>query len=404
VDGEVFFTIEEAGTIDKSSNGKNMVERARSQLAAVRNTLYFNTGWTGPSPACVLEEQKRVLDWLAADGVSHHVYEQLKKDIEMLRGRLARYLGADREEIAITRSTTEALNIVLGGIDWRPGQKIVTTTVEHGAGLVPAYVIRDRYGVEVDIVDLSDGRDALRRLARAIDDRTRLVSVSHVGYNTGLRLPLKELSKVVAERGAELLVDGAQAVGVFRIDLHDLGCDYYAFPGHKWMLGPDATGALYIRRDRIAGLATSLAGNESAKRFDRNGHVSFYADARRFEMCDFNASLISGWIKALDFIEESGQENIERAIKKNAHYLKRRLAEIKRLNVLTPRAWEKSAGLVSIEIQGKRAKAVFRHLLKKGIVARYTHDPSYLRISVNYFNTREELDTLADALRQLSAS
>jgi L-cysteine/cystine lyase len=381
-----------------------MVERARSELAVVRNTLYFNTGWTGPSPACVLEEQKRVLDWLASEGVSHHVYEHLKKDIETLRTRLARYVGADPEEIAITRSTTEALNIVLGGIDWQPGQKIVTTSVEHGAGLVPAYVVRDRYGIEVDIVDLSDGRDSFRKLARAIDDRTRLVSVSHVGYNTGLRLPLKELSGVAAERGAELLVDGAQAVGVFRIDLHDLDCDYYAFPGHKWMLGPDATGALYIRGDRIAGLATSLAGNESAKKFDRKGHVRFYDDARRFEMCDFNAVLISGWIKALEFIEELGQENIERAIKKKTNYLKRRLSGIDHLTVLTPRAWGKSAGLVSIEIEGKKAKTLFKRLLKDGIVVRHTHDPSYLRISVNYFNTRDELDRLADALRRLSAS
>jgi L-cysteine/cystine lyase len=393
--------MKEAGTIGKAAGGNNMVERARSELAVVHNALYFNTGWTGPSPACVVEEQKRVLDWLCAEGVSHHVYERLKKDIEMLRARLAQCLGAGADEIAITRSTTEAINIVLGGIDWQPGHKIVTTSVEHGAGLVPAYVIRDRYGVDVDIVDLSDGRDALRRLARAIDDRTRLVSVSHVGFNTGLRLPLKELSRVVSERGAELLVDGAQAVGVFRIDLHDLGCDYYAFPGHKWMLGPDATGALYIRRDRIAGLATSLAGNESAEEFDRKGHVSLYAGVRRFEMCDFNAALICGWIKALDFMDEMGPENIERAIKKNTNYLKRLLAGIKGLTVLTPNKWEKSAGLVSVEIKGRRSDAIFRQLLKNGIVARYTHDPSYLRISVNYFNTREEIDRLADVLGRL---
>jgi selenocysteine lyase/cysteine desulfurase len=121
-------------------------------------------------------------------------------------------------------------------------------------------------------------------------------------------------------------------------------------------------------------------------------------------MCDFNAALISGWIKALEFIEELGQENIERAIKKNVNYLKRRLSGIRGLNVLTPRAWEKSAGLISIEIEGKNAETLFGRLLKKGIVARYTHDPSYLRISVNYFNTREELDQLAEALRQLSAT
>jgi len=352
----------------------------------------------------VIEEQKRVLDWLSTEGVSHHIYDKLREDIETLRARLASLLGADVGEIAITRSTTEAINIVMAGIDWRPGDKIVTTNIEHGAGLVPAYVVRDRHGVGIDIVDLSDGRDPLRRLARAIDERTRLVSVSHVGFNTGLRLPLKELAALAAERGTELLVDGAQAIGVFRVDLHDIGCDYYAFPGHKWMLGPDATGALFVRRDRIAGLATSFAGNESAKKFDRRGGVSYYTDARKFEMCDFNAALIAGWIKALDFMEEFGPENIESTIRSNSNYLKKRLAGVRGLRLVTPAKWSRSAGLVAVETSKKKSRTVFNALLKKGIVTRYTPRPSYLRISVNYFNTREEMDRLVDSLKRLIGS
>ena len=256
------------------------VERARRELSVTREKLFFNTGWSGPSPERVLEEQKRVLQWLSAEGVSHHVYKKLKSDLDTLRSRLALLVGADTGEIAITRSTTEAINIVLAGIEWRAGDKIVTTNIEHGAGLVPAYVLRDRYGVDVEIVDLGDGRYPLRILARAIDDRTRLVSVSHVAFNTGMRLPLKELATRTAERGSQLLVDGAQSVGVFRMDLHDIGCDYYAFPGHKWLLGPDATGALYIKSDRIAGLAVSFAGNETARKFDRKGNVSYHTDAQ----------------------------------------------------------------------------------------------------------------------------
>jgi len=375
-----------------------MLERARDELAVVGKKLYFNTGWSGPSPWRVIEEQKRVLDWLSIEGVSHHIYGKLKEYVGILRARLAPLLGADPGEIAITRSTTEAINIVMAGIDWRPGQKIVTTNIEHGAGLVPAYLARDRHGVDVDIVDLDDGRDPLRKLARAIDDRTRLVSVSHVGFNTGLRLPLKKLAALASERGTELLVDGAQAVGAFRVDLHDIGCDYYAFPGHKWMLGPDTTGALYVRRDRIATLATSFAGNESAQEFDREGGVTYFTDARKFEMCDFNAALIAGWIKALDFMEEFGLDEIESAIKRNAGYLKRRLSDVKGLRVVTPAQWSRSAGLVAVETLKSKSEKVFKALLKEGIVTRYTPHPSYLRMSVNYFNTREEMDRLIDSL------
>lgn len=399
--GGISFDSEEAGTIRQSSNIKKMIERARSELPIVEKKLYFNTGWTGPSPRRVIEEQKRVLDWLSVEGVSHHIYLKLKEGVETLRSRLAPLLGADAGEIAITRSTTEAINIVMTGIDWRPGQKIVTTNIEHGAGLLPAYVARDRYGVDIDIVDLADGRDPLRKLARAIDDRTRLVSVSHVGFNTGLRLPLKELAALTAERGAQLLVDGAQAVGAFRVDLHDIGCEYYAFPGHKWMLGPDTTGALYVRRDRISSLATALAGNESAEKFDRRGGVRFFADARKFEMCDFNAALIAGWIKALDFMEEFGPDEIEATIRKNTSYLKRRLSDVKGLRLVTPVKWSRSAGLVAVETSKRKSKTVFNALLKEGIITRYTPHPSYLRISVNYFNTREEIDRLVDMLKRL---
>ena len=368
------------------------------------NNLYFNTGWSGPSPRRVVDEQKRVLDWLAGEGVSHHIYGKLNDDIEELRSRLARLLGAMPDEIALTRNTTEAINIVLGGIDWSPGQKIVTTNVEHGAGLIPVYVLRDRCGVDVEIVNIGNGRSVLRRFARAIDERTRLVSLSHVSFNTGLRLPLKALAELTAARGAELLVDGAQSVGVFPIDLHDIGCDYYAFPGHKWMLGPDSTGALYVRKDRLPKLAISFAGNESAIKFDREGRAAYHKTAKKFQMCDFNAALISGWLKALDLIEELGLQNIEDAIRKNVKYLKERLTRIGGIRMITSKKWSKSAGIVAIEIEGKKSRAVFNTLLKNGIVVRYTPHPSYVRISVNYFNTHEELDRLLEALESISAS
>ncbi|RJP73956.1 MAG: aminotransferase class V-fold PLP-dependent enzyme [Candidatus Abyssobacteria bacterium SURF_17] len=389
-------------TVRKTDDVNTAVERARAELPIVSRRIFFNTGWSGPSPRLVLDEQKRMLEWLSTEGVSHHNYAQLSKDLDVLRSRLAALFGADADEIAIARSTTSGINIVLGGFDWERGQKVVTTNVEHGAVLIPVYALRDRYGVEVEIVDLSDGRNVLRKLARAIDKRTKLVVLSHVSFNTGLRLPLKELAALVADRGTQLLVDGAQSAGAIKVNFHEIGCDYYAFPGHKWMLGPDSTGALYIRRDRLAGLKLCFAGNESAKKFDSRGKVVYQRTARKFEMCDFNATLISGWLKALDFMEEFGVDSIERAIRENTGYLKTKLARVKGVRVLTPRKWTQSAGLVSIEFVRKRAKDAFAALLKQGIIVRYTPPPSYLRISVNYFNTRAEMDALVDALERFS--
>ncbi len=374
--------------------------RIRAELPVTKGHLYFNTGWSGPMSERVVMEQTRVLERLSREGVSHHNYGRFMKDIGMLRSRLARLFGAEKKEIALTRSTTEAINIVLNGIDWERGRKIVTTNVEHGAGLIPVYALRERYGVDIGIVDLSDGRDVMRKFSRAIDERTRLVVVSHVSFNTGLRLPLKKLSEMVTERGSELLADGAQSAGVFRIDFHDIGCAYYSFPGHKWMLGPDTTGALYVRKDRLPRLKLSFAGNESAKTFDGMGNVRFERDARKFQFCDFNPALISGWLKALELMEEVGMEAIESAIRSNVRLLKRLLRRIAAVRIVTPTQWEQSAGLVSIEISEKESKDVFSYLLERGIVTRYTPPPSYLRISVNYFNTREEIDELAGVIKR----
>ncbi len=378
--------------------------RARAELAVTRTKAFFNTGWSGPSPSRVVEEQKHVLEWLASEGVSHHIYKEQSAKIQELRSRLAEFLGVDPDEISLTRSTTEAINIVLAGMDWKPGQKIVTTSVEHGAGLVPLYNLRNRFGVEVEIVNLDNDGDALRKFSRSIDERTALVVVSHVSFKTGLRLPLKALSALVAERGSQLLVDGAQSVGVIPLDLHDIGCDYYSLPGHKWMLGPDTTGALYVRRDRIGGLKLGFAGNESVKKYDSRGKALFHTTAKKFEMADYNTALISGWIKALDFLEEFGMDNIESAIKENTAYLKRRLARVEGVRVVTPSSWERSAGLVAIEPLRKPAKKLFKELARKGIITRFTPPPSYLRISVNFFNTREEMDRLIEEIARLSSS
>jgi len=380
------------------------LRQVRAVLPVVEKKVYFNTGWSGPSPTPVVREQERVLEWLSREGVSHHIYKQLRKIGERLRSRLAAFLGSHPGEIAFTRGTTDAINIILGGIDWQPGMKIITTNVEHGAVLVPLYNLRDRYKVNVEIVGLDKSRDAVRAISQRIDDRTRLVVVSHVSFNTGLRLPLRRLSSVVSRCGTELLVDGAQSVGVFPIELAESGCDYYAFPGHKWMLGPDAVGALYVRRRKLPGLKLNFAGNESAKTFDRSGNVTYQRTAKKLEYADFNPALMAGWLKALDFLEQFGLGNVESAIRANTDYLKRRLSRLKKVKVVTPLNWEKSAGLVSIGINGRKAEEIFSELLSLGIVARYTPPPAYIRFSVNFFNTQAELDRLIEAVRHLSNS
>ena len=147
--------------------------------------------------------------------------------------------------MAVNHGTTDGMNSAIHGIDWEPGDRAVTTRHEHPGGLGPLLVVRDRHGVELDLLDIGDGGDHERVVAafdRAIDERTRAVVISHVLWSTGAVMPVRAIADVAHARGALVIVDGAQAAGAIPVDIAALGADAYAFPGQKWLLGPEGTG------------------------------------------------------------------------------------------------------------------------------------------------------------------
>jgi len=227
------------------------VAALRLALPALGAGVYLNTGSCGPLPAETAAAMAEVADWeLRLGRASPDTYYDVLQRMEEARASIAAIIGADTRDLALTHAVTEAMNVAIWGIDWRPGERAVSArNFEHAGGLSGLYAVRDRLGVDLELVDIGAGGDRQRVLAAfdaAIIPGTRLVSVCHVSHATGAVLPIAEIAEIAHARGALLAVDGAQAVGALPVDVQALGADVYAIAGQKWLLGPEGTGALYV--------------------------------------------------------------------------------------------------------------------------------------------------------------
>jgi len=222
----------------------------REALPALSAGIYLNTGSAGPLPAETAAAMAELTDYELRLGRSHQDYlDAFLERLAEARGAVAAVIGADVDSVAIGHSASQAMNLAVWSVDLRPGDRIVTTSGEHAGGLGPVVVAGRRFGAEVVAAEIGDGGNDERTLAAldaAIVPGTRLVALSHVLWTTGARLPIRAIAELARARGAVVAVDGAQAVGAIPVSVADLGVDYYALSGQKWLLGPEGTGALWI--------------------------------------------------------------------------------------------------------------------------------------------------------------
>jgi L-cysteine/cystine lyase len=383
------------------------------KLAAVRDALpalsagiYLNTGSVGPLPAETAAAMAEMTDYELRLGRSHMDYfEAFLERLAEARGAVAAVIGADVDAVAISHSTSQAMNLAVWSVDLRPGDRIVTTTAEHPGGLGPVMVAGRRFGAEVVAVDVGDGGDDERTLAAldaAIVPGTRLVALSHVLFTTGGRLPIPAIAELAHARGALVAIDGAQAVGAIPVSVADLGVDFYAVPGQKWLLGPEGTGALWVSPEVIERALPSVVSYFSFERITPTEAVP-WSDARRFDDTNFYKPGIiglarsCGWLSmyvGLPWIHERGQAMAARAAE--------RLASIPGVELLTPR--ERMATLVTFRIGGWDAEPVLAELAGRTFaIARTIPDLNAIRLSVGFFTTEAEIERVASAVELIAA-
>jgi L-cysteine/cystine lyase len=364
---------------------------------ATNECAYLNTGSSGPPPDYVLKAMREADDlfsgpaYLEGFGLFVHQAEMNSR----AREAAARLVGAD--DVALTQNTTHGMNLGVGSIDWREGDEVVSVTTEHPGCLVPLHNLRNRFGVEVNLVSPPVTPE---KIEASLTSRTRLVALSHVDWTNGEELPLREICAVAREREVLTLVDGAQSVGNIPVDVPATGADMYAFTGHKWVLGPEGIGAFYVRPGLpVYSPNVGLMSLPDPADFVIEGGYGLRSDARRFEASTMSPALAGGLAAAADVVYERGGEWYEE-IRHRADVLIDFLSELPRITVRSPRPAQ--SGLVSFKVEGVAAEDAVERLLSQGFILRYLPDPNpYIRASTHVFNTEEELGALAKTLRKL---
>jgi selenocysteine lyase/cysteine desulfurase len=332
------------------------------------------------------------------------VFQELELEgLEKVRRKGANLMHAEPDEIAFTHNVTDGINIVLHGLDWSAGDEVIISDQEHPAGTMPWLALARRRGVVLRLLPVHPDADVMTaHLQELLGPRTRLVCLSHVSCLSGTRLPVERLCAVAHAAGTLTLLDGAHAEGQFPINVPAIGADFYTSCGHKWMLGPQGTGMLYVRRASLRHLRPAWLGWGINKPFDRpNMRYELEDSAARFEQSTQPWPLYLALGRAIDYLQDIGLDNIQTRVRRLVDDFRQALAAIPGLTFHTPAQVQQAAGLLTCSIPGQQAQALSQQLWERQrILTNYIQEFNALRFSVAFFNTAQELHTTAEILEQ----
>ena len=379
------------------------VARARARIPAATGSTYFQTGGIGPSPAEVVDEVKKRLDFQNQGPADPRYATDMARIEPELRAQLARAFGAEDDEVALTHSTSEGISIVAWSMNWQPGDEVIISNVEHPANVIPWYVLRDRFGIVIREIDLSAGAPLIDGIRAQLSPRTRMVSVSHVSRNNGRTIRTDEsaeLADLLRQRGVRYHLDGAQGPGCVPTDFRALGCDCYSTCGHKWLLGPKGTGALFVRREVLDDVQLSWAGSHSHATMDYEGSYTLLPRAARYEFGTRALADFAGFGRAVAWMEGVGMERVLDRIQSLVDHAIEATDRTGGLGVSSPRARADRSGVFVLRLPaGCDATELYNDLREnEGILASPVRQPQDFRLSIHFFNTRAEIDAAVKAV------
>ncbi|MDE2711182.1 MAG: aminotransferase class V-fold PLP-dependent enzyme [Acidobacteria bacterium] len=379
------------------------VRKAREEVPAATASPYFQTGGIGPSPTPVIEQLAERLTFQNRSPAATEVAEVMGRIEPDLRAQLARVFGAGEDEVALTHSTSEGISIVAWSLDWRSGDEVVISNTEHPANVIPWYVLRDRFGIVVREIDLSPGTDLIGEVEKQLSPRTRLISLSHVSRNNGRTLRTEDsarLAELLRARGVRYHLDGAQGPGCVATDFAALGCDCYSTCGHKWLLGPKGTGALFVRRALLDDVQLSWAGAHSHETMDYEGNYTLLPSAARYEFGTRALADFFGFGQAVQWMEDIGFERILDRINDLVDHGIEAIRKTPELGVASPEDPADRSGILVVRLpEGCDPTVLYRDLGREdGILASPVRGERDFRLSIHFFNTREEISSALEAI------
>ncbi len=387
------------------------VARARRETPSCERVIHFNNAGASLSPQATLNAVINYLR-LEAEIGAYEAEERESQRIEHFYDAAAALLGCQRDEIAFVENATRAWDMAFYSIPFKPGDRILTAMAEYASNYIAYLQVARRTGAKVEVVPNDEsGQLSVEALRKMMDERVKLIAMTHVPTNGGLVNPAVEVGKVARAAGVLYLLDACQSAGQMPLRVDEIGCDLLSATGRKYLRGPRATGFLYARRSRLEELEPPFLDLHAATWTARDKY-EIRPDARRFENWETNFAGKLGLGLAIDYALKWGIEAIWKRVSALAALLRSELQKLPRIEVRDLGAVR--CGIVTFTVEGKDPNEVRHAFYRQGINVWYSVAPSTLldmnsrgiselvRASVHYFNTEEEVYRLCKVLASLA--
>jgi cysteine desulfurase / selenocysteine lyase len=372
-----------------------------------KKTIYMNNGAVAPTPLSTIKAMTDFMLTCAQGGPdSPSTSDYILSLLDELRTRVAHLINCEHDEVVLVQSTTEGLNIVANGLDWKTGDAIVVRggRHEHYANYLPWVALSQRKGVQLKELDMTDenGYFDLGQLEKLVKG-SRLITLSHVLYNTGAIMPVEEVGRIAQENGVLFCVDAAQSAGTISVDVKKIGCHFMAFPGFKWLCGPMGIGVFYCSKKAFEILEPPEIGSESATLSEQN--IMAYLDMPARLQAGFrNFPGAVGLEASLRYILRIGLERIRKKNMNVAGILREEIAKIPAVKMYGPDDESKRSSIVTFIPQKADSSTLIRQLEQNHIILAARdigRGKKAVRAAPHFFNSQEEASVTASYVKSL---
>ncbi len=387
------------------------LQRARLETPGCAHVLHFNNAGSALPPQPVLDATIAHLQLEAQIG-GYEAAAQASEAIEHTYDAVARLLNCTREEVALVESATHAWDLAFYAIPFKPGDRILTAKAEYASNYIAYLQLARKVGVTVEAIpDDEHGQLSLSALRQMLDERVKLIAITHVPTSGGLVNPAAEIGKVAREHGILYLLDACQSVGQMPIDVERIGCDLLSATGRKYLRGPRGTGFLYVRNTVLEQLEPPFLDLHSAE-WVAPDRYTMRADARRFESWESNLAARIGLGVAIDYALSWGLDTIWRRVRDLSYTLRTRLSPLP--GVIVHDRGVTQCGIVTFTVEGREPAEIQRVLAEQQINVTVSERQgtlldmsergltSMVRASVHYYNSEDEIERFVQAIEALA--
>jgi len=376
-----------------------------------KSLVYFDNGATTFKPNCVIDS---IIDYYSNYTANAHrgdydISYEVDTKYESARDKVKEFINAERkDEIVFTSGATQSLNMIIKGFfeDYlTDGDEVLLTKAEHASNILPWFDIKK--DIKIKYIDLDEDLVTIDNVIKKITEKTKVISIAHVTNVIGDIRPIKEITKYAHERGVLVVVDAAQSIPHMKVDVRELDVDFLAFSGHK-MCGPTGIGVLYGKYEFLDKLTPQNVGGGMNNDFDSNKNYNYKELPYRLEAGTPNIEGVIGLASAIDYLNSIGMDNIDRYIKDLRRYAINKLQNIKNIDIYNKNI---DSSTIIFNVRGVHSQDTATYLNKCGICVRAgNHCAKILkdeigvtntcRISLYFYNTKEEIDLLVKALSE----